>query len=63
VILVVFGALVGFEAPNVGGNLPTMWIGVWERIGMAGFVLWGRGVGLRSFTRVEDRQGTPVSVF
>ena len=23
----------------------------------------GRGVGLRSFTRVEDRQDTPVSVF
>jgi Protein of unknown function (DUF998) len=40
VILVVFGALVGLEAPSVGGNLPTPWIGVWERISIAGFLLW-----------------------
>lgn len=39
-ILVVFGALVGVEAPNVGKNLPTPWIGVWERINIGVFMLW-----------------------
>jgi hypothetical protein len=40
VILVVFGALVGIDAPNVGRNLPTPWIGVWERINIGVFMVW-----------------------
>jgi hypothetical protein len=40
VILVVFGALVGTGAPRVGANLPTPWIGVWERINIGVFLLW-----------------------
>lgn len=39
-MLVVFGALVGVGAPNVGKNLPTPWIGVWERINIGVFMLW-----------------------
>lgn len=39
-ILIVFGALVGVEAPNVGKNLPTPWIGVWERINIGVFMVW-----------------------
>ena len=40
VVLVVFGALVGMNAPKVGANLPTPWIGVWERINIGAFLLW-----------------------
>ena len=39
-ILVVFGALTGLEAPGISANLPTPWIGVWERINIGVFLLW-----------------------
>lgn len=40
VILVVFGALTGMDGPRIAANLPTPWVGVWERIGIAAFMLW-----------------------
>jgi hypothetical protein len=41
VLLLVFaGALTGMNAPRMQANLPTPWIGVWERIGIAAFLLW-----------------------
>lgn len=40
VILVVFGALTFLDAPRVAANLPTPWIGVWERINIGVFLLW-----------------------
>jgi hypothetical protein len=40
VILIAFGALTGVEAPNVGKNLPTPWIGIWERINIGAFMIW-----------------------
>lgn len=40
VILVVFGALTGMESPRIAANLPTPWIGVWERTSIAAFMLW-----------------------
>jgi hypothetical protein len=40
VMLVVFGVLTGLEAPRMEANLPTPWIGVWERIGIGVFMLW-----------------------
>jgi hypothetical protein len=40
VILIVFGALTGLDAPGVAANLPTPWIGVWERINIGAFLLW-----------------------
>jgi hypothetical protein len=39
-ILFVFGALTGLESPRLGANLPTRWIGLWERINIYGFLLW-----------------------
>ena len=36
----VFGALTGMEGPRVAANLPTPWIGVWERIIIAAQMLW-----------------------
>jgi hypothetical protein len=37
---VVFGILTGMEAPRIATNLPTPWIGVWERIIIGAFYLW-----------------------
>lgn len=40
VILVAFGALTALEAPRLAANLPTPWMGVYERISIAAFMLW-----------------------
>jgi hypothetical protein len=40
VILVTFGAMTFVDAPSVAANLPTPWIGVWERINVGVFLLW-----------------------
>ena len=40
VILVAFGVLTFWNAPLVQANLPTPWIGLWERINISVFLLW-----------------------
>lgn len=39
-VLAVFAALTFRDAPGVSRNLPTPWIGVWERVNIATFLLW-----------------------
>jgi len=39
-ILLAFGALTFLNAPRIGSNLPTPWVGVWERINVGVFLLW-----------------------
>jgi len=40
VVFIVFGILIGVEAPNIPENLPTLHIGIWERINIGAFMLW-----------------------
>ena len=40
VVLLAFGALTFVEAPRLEANLPTPWIGLWERINISVFLLW-----------------------
>ncbi|HET9983949.1 MAG TPA: DUF998 domain-containing protein [Longimicrobiales bacterium] len=40
VILVAFGILTGLDGPRIAANLPTPWVGVWERISIGAFFLW-----------------------
>ena len=40
VVLVAFGALTGVDAPRIAANLPTPWIGGWERINTGVFFVW-----------------------
>lgn len=40
VSLLWFGALTGVETPELQANLPTPWIGVWERIMIGAYLLW-----------------------
>jgi O-antigen ligase len=39
-ILVAFGILTVIESPGISKNLPTPWIGIWERINIGVFMLW-----------------------
>jgi hypothetical protein len=39
-LLSFFGALTGMDGPKIAANLPTPWIGVWERINIGIFLLW-----------------------
>ena len=39
-VLLVFGALAGLDAPQIEANLPTPWAGVTERISIFGSLLW-----------------------
>lgn len=39
-LLGVAGMLTSLEAPGVDANLPTPWIGVWERINIGAWLLW-----------------------
>ena len=40
VVLLAFGGLTFLEAPHLQANLPTPWIGLWERINISVFLLW-----------------------
>jgi uncharacterized protein DUF998 len=40
VIAIVFGVLLGLEAPRLSANLPTPWIGLWERLNISAYMLW-----------------------
>lgn len=40
VLLVAFGALTSVDAPRIQANLPTPWVGVWERLIIAVWMLW-----------------------
>lgn len=39
-VFIVFGILTFTEAPNMDKNLPTPYIGLWERINIAAFMVW-----------------------
>lgn len=40
VVLLVFGGLTAADAPRIAANLPTPSVGIWERISIAGYMLW-----------------------
>jgi len=40
IVLVVFGVLTGKYSPQLEANLPTPWMGVWERISISAYMLW-----------------------
>jgi cytochrome c biogenesis protein CcdA len=65
VVLLAFGGLTFVEAPRLGANLPTPWIGLWERINISVFLLWVvvlAAVLWRTGTSKERRHDSPISV-
>lgn len=39
-VLVVFGTVAGLDGPRLAADLPTPWLGVWERINIYATMLW-----------------------
>lgn len=39
-LLVVGGVVAGLDQPRLSANLPTPWMGVWERINIFAYMLW-----------------------
>ena len=39
-VLLTFGVMTFIDAPRLQANLPTPWIGLWERINISMFLLW-----------------------
>jgi hypothetical protein len=60
VILVVFGALTGLDGPRIAANLPTPWVGVWERINIGAFLLW---VTVLAIALIRAQVGRPQDAF
>lgn len=40
VAFLIFGGLTGLDSPRLAANLPTPWMGVWERINIGAYLLW-----------------------
>ena len=40
VIFIIFGTLAGMDGPNVAANLPTPYLGVWERVNIYSYMAW-----------------------
>ena len=55
IILLVFGALTGWDAGRVKSNLPTPWVGIWERINIGIFLLW---IIVLSITVLRQQKGS-----
>jgi hypothetical protein len=56
VLMVSFGALTSVAAPQMEANLPTPWIGVWERLNIAVWMLWIAVLAIASLRRQVVRR-------
>lgn len=53
VMLVVFGLLTGVDAPRIGADQSTPWMGVFERVAISGFLIWVMALAI-TLLRAED---------
>jgi hypothetical protein len=58
VCMVTFGVLTGTQSGNIDLNLPTPWIGVWERLSIGAFLLWTVVVATRLLRARRRRQSS-----
>ena len=56
--IIAFGVLTGMDSAGVSANLPTPWIGVWQRIAWGAFLLW---VGVFAIALLRLGETTAVS--
>jgi len=59
VIMLTTGIGTGVDAPRIAANLPTPWIGVWERVSAGAFMLWVMVLAV-SLVRTELSRGAPA---
>jgi hypothetical protein len=57
VVLLACGAWTGTYASQIGANLPTPWMGVWERINIGVWLLW---VGVLAIALLRTRRKRPA---
>jgi hypothetical protein len=55
IVLIAFGVITAFYGPNIPKNLPTPWVGVWERIGIAAWAVWLLVFSVRLISPHEER--------
>jgi hypothetical protein len=60
-VFVVFGTLTGMHGPRIAANLPTPWIGIWERINIGVWLLWVVVLAVALLRRSRHRDATPKS--
>jgi len=60
IILAAFGALTFRDASGIAANLPTPWIGVWERINVGVFLLWVVVLAV-TLLRIPDRRAAATA--
>jgi hypothetical protein len=60
VVLVACGALTFWDAPRVQANLPTPWMGLWERINIGVFLLWVVVLAPSASGRTTPRHAAPI---
>jgi accessory gene regulator protein AgrB len=60
-VFIVFGVLTFAESPNIDKNLPTPFIGLWERINIAAFMVWML-VFAYILLRNEKKSSLPIQV-
>ena len=56
IVLLLFGALTFRDAPGLSANLPTPWLGVWERVNIGAFMLWIAVLSLVLLRRNRDHR-------
>lgn len=52
----VFGTLSFRDGPRIAANLPTPWVGVWERINIGAFLLWVIALAIVLLKRAPQRE-------
>jgi hypothetical protein len=40
IVMTAFGILTAIDAPRIAANLPTPWIGIWERLSIGVYLVW-----------------------
>jgi hypothetical protein len=55
-VLVPAGVMTSLDAPQVQANLPTPWIGVWERVNIAAWLLWVAALSVVLLSRNDFRR-------
>ena len=56
--VIFFGILTGFDGPRIAADLPTPWVGVWERICIASYMLWVIVFAVALLRRENNQPGT-----
>lgn len=62
VLMWAFGMLTGAESPALQANLPTPWIGLWERLGMTFWLVWVAVLSAALLWTREKRESVPGSI-